>query len=257
MMNERINSVCVVCVVFIAALLLAGCSRQPAPSSPPAQPSNDVKPIVGDTKNTNAEPLTPATAEEPIKTTADGKLSEDKEVVAGSEAPKIIKLKDNSVCYSYRKWAVIVSPTEDVGENIKVIAKLAAGDETFLADLKKAPVHFKMPAGDNFFFGVYDNFMFIDSGTGPDPRGLDVIDLAQKKNVFSGSYSSPISLDKGERLVYYVEVDEKKLKKKPDCPEAEEWKQNQLGIAYEEKVSLDLKTMKMARSGQLRCAARQ
>jgi hypothetical protein len=250
------NSLRVICAVFIATLLLAGCSRQPAPSSQPPQTS-DVKPIVGDTKNTSAEPPKPAIAEEPIKTTEDGKLSEDKEVVAGSEAPKIIKLKDDSVCYSYRKWAVIVTPTEDVGEDIKVIAKLTAGDETFLADLKKAPVHFKMPAGDNFFFGVYDDFMFVDSGTGPDPRGLDVIDLAQKKNVFSGSYSSPIALDKGERLVYYLEVDEKKLKKKPDCPEAEEWKQGQLGIAYEEKVSLDLKTMKMTHSGQLRCAARQ
>lgn len=47
------------------------------------------------------------------------------------------------------------------------------------------------------------------------------------------------------------------MKKKPDCPEAEEWKQNNLGIAYEEKVSLDLKTLKIARSGVLRCAARQ
>jgi hypothetical protein len=237
--------------------MLAGCNRQPAPSSQPTQQSNEVKPIVGDTKNTSAEPLKPAITEEPIKTIDGGKLSDEKEVVAGSEAPKVIKLKDNAVCYSYRKYAVIVTPTEDVGENIKVIAKLAANDESFLADLKQAPVHFKMPEGDNFFFGVYDDLMFIDSGTGPEPRGLDVIDLAQKKNVFDGSYSSPIALDKGERLVYYVEVDEKKLKKKPDCPEAEEWKQNQLGVAYEEKVSLDLKTMKLARSGQLRCASRQ
>ena len=52
-------------------------------------------------------------------------------------------------------------------------------------------------------------------------------------------------------------MNEKKLKQKPDCPEAEEWKQNQLGVAYEEKVSLDLKMMKITRSGQLRCAARQ
>jgi len=57
--------------------------------------------------------------------------------------------------------------------------------------------------------------MFIDSGTGPDPRGLDVFDLSQKKNVFSGSYSQPIALDKDRRLVYYVEVDEKKLKRSP------------------------------------------
>src|SRR5918912_518814 len=100
-MSERMNSLRVICAVFIATLLLAGCSRQPAPSSQPPQTS-DVKPIVGDTKNTSAEPPKPAIAEEPIKTTEDGKLSEDKEVVAGSEAPKIIKLKDDSVCYSYR-----------------------------------------------------------------------------------------------------------------------------------------------------------
>jgi hypothetical protein len=243
-------------VSLIAVLLLAGCSRQPASSSPTNQ-NNEVKPIVGDVKNTSAEPLKPAIVEEPLKTISGDKLSDEKEVVGNSEAPKIIKLKDNIICYSYRKYAVIVSPTDEVGEDIKIIAKLGASDESFLSDLKKAPVYFKVPEGDNFFYGIYNDFMFIDSGTGPDPRGLDVFDLSQKKKVFSGSYSQPIALDKDQRLVYYEEVDEKKLKKKPDCPEAEEWKNNNLGIAYEEKVSLDLKTLKIARSGQLRCAARQ
>ena len=243
-------------VPLITALLLAGCDRQPPPSSPTNQ-NTEVKPIVGDAKNTSAGPLTPAAAEEPLKVIAGDKLSDEKEVVAGSEAPKVIKLKDNAVCYSYRKYAAIVSSTDEVGEQITIIAKLGADDESFLSDLKKAPVYFKVPEGDNFFYGIYGDFMFIDSGTGPDPRGLDVFDLSQKKNVFNGSYSSPIALDKGGRLTYYVEVDEKKLKQKPDCPEAEEWKQNNLGVAYEEKVSLDLKTLKVARSGQLRCAARQ
>ncbi|MEN3334710.1 MAG: hypothetical protein V7641_4075 [Blastocatellia bacterium] len=240
----------------MAILLLAGCNRQPAPASPTNQ-NTEVKPIVGDAKNTNSELLKLAVVEEPLKTIASGKLADEKEVVAGSEAPKIIKLKDNLVCYSYRKYAVIVSPTDEVGEDIKVIAKIGASDESFLTDLKKAPVYFKVPEGDNFFYGIYDDLMFIDSGSGPDPRGLDIVDLSQKKNVFSGSYSQPIALDKDRRLVYYLEVDEKKLKKKPDCPEAEEWKKNNLGIAYEEKVSLDLKTLKTARSGQLRCASRQ
>lgn len=240
---------------MIVVLMFSGCSHQP-PTSPTNQ-STEVKPIVGDTKNTNIDTVKPAVAEAPPKTIDGDKLADDKNVVGGSEAPKIIKLKGEDVCYSYRKYAVIVSPTEDVGEKISVILKLGESDESFLADLKKAPVHFKVPEGDNFFYGIYGDLMFVDSGTGPDPRGLDVFDLAQKKNVFNGSYSSPITLDKGPRLTYYVEVDEKKVKKKPDCPEAEEWKQNNLGIAYEEKISLDLKTFKLARSGELRCAARQ
>jgi len=37
-------------------------------------------------------------AEEPLKTIAGAKLSDEKEVVGNSEAPKIIKLKDNLVC---------------------------------------------------------------------------------------------------------------------------------------------------------------
>jgi hypothetical protein len=256
-MSDLVNRKKLSLVFIIAILLLAGCNRQPAPSPTNQSQSNEVKPIVGDVKNTNTEALKPAVVEEPLKTIAGAKLSDEKEVVGNSEAPKIIKLKDNVVCYSYRKYAVIVSPTDEVGEDIKVIAKLGASDESFLTDLKKAPIHFKVPEGDNFFYGIFDDLMFIDSGTGPDPRGLDVFDMSQKKNVFSGSYSQPIALDKDRRLIYYEEVDEKKLKKKPDCPEAEEWKQNNLGVAYEEKVSLDLKTFKIARSGQLRCAARQ
>jgi hypothetical protein len=242
-------------LALLVVLGLAGCDRQPAPS--PTSQTTEVKPLVGDVKNTGSEPLKPAVAEGPPKTIAGDRLADDRGVVGGSEAPKITKLKNETVCYSYRKYAVIVSPTEDVGEQISVILKLGAGDESFLTDLNKAPVHFKVPEGDNFFYGVYGDFMFIDSGTGPDPRGLDVYDLAQKKDVFNGSYASPIALDKDLRLVYYEEVDEKKLKKKPDCPEAAEWKQNNLVIAYEERVSLDLKTLKVARSGVLRCAARQ
>jgi len=126
--------------------LLSGCNRQPAPS--PTNQNTEVKPIVGDVKNTNSEPLKPAVAEEPLKTIAGAKLSDEKEVVGNSEAPKIIKLKDNLVCYSYRKYAVIVSPTDEVGEDIKVIAKLGASDESFLTDLKKAPIYYKVPEGE-------------------------------------------------------------------------------------------------------------
>jgi hypothetical protein len=253
-MSERMKISHTLSIVLIAALLLVACNRQPPPS--PVNQNTDIKPIVPDVVNTNTEPLKPV-AEAPLKTITGNKLSDDKEVVANSEAPKVTKLKNNVVCYGYRKYAVILTPTDEVGEDIKVIAKLGESDETFLNDLKKAPVHFKVPEGDNFFFGLYGDYMFIDSGTGPEPRGLEVIDLAQKKSVFSGSYSSPIALEKDSRLSYYLTVDEKKLKKKPDCPEAEEWKQNGLGIAYEEKVGLDLKTLKIAHSGELRCASRQ
>jgi len=47
--------------------------------------------------------------------------------------------------------------------------------------------------------------MFIDSGTGPDPRGLDVFDLSQKKNVFSARIATHRAGQR-RRLVYYVEV---------------------------------------------------
>src|SRR5690242_16582991 len=129
-MNTRTNLRIVICAFLIAALLCVGCKQQPASSNQPTQP-NEAKPIVGDTKNTNTEPLTLPMPEEPIKTIAGSKLSDEKEVVGGSEAPKITKLKGNAVCYSYRKYAVIVTPSEDVGEEIKVIAKQNATDESF------------------------------------------------------------------------------------------------------------------------------
>ena len=243
--------------VATIALSIGGCKQQPPAST--TNQNTEVKPVVGDPVNTTAASSNSAaapTAAEPLKTITGGKLSDEKAVVGASEAPKIVKLKGGSVCYVYRKYAVVVTQTDEVGEEIKVIVKIGPSDESFMTDPKKAPAYFKVPEGDNFFFGVYDDFLFIDNGTGQQ-RGLDIYDLFKKKKVYSDNYAEPISLDKDQRLTYYEDVEEKKLKKKPDCPEAEKWKADSMGVGYEEKVSLDLKTLKLDRSGVVRCAPRE
>lgn len=250
-------------VWMTTVVFLSGCSKTVETN---VTQSTEQQPVAEATKTSEVKLPEAASAASPavapsaefLKVISGNKLPDKKQVVANTELPGVMKLKQNKVCYVYNKYAVVVAPTEDVGEDIKIIARNSPVDESYLSDPVKAPAYFKVEEGDNYFFGIYADYLFIDSGTAPEPRGLGIYDLAQKKEIYDGSYSSPIKLEKDLRLTYYEEVEQSALKgKKVDCPQAEQWKNDGLGVAYEEKVSLDLKTLKKSRSGNIRCAARE
>jgi hypothetical protein len=104
-----------------------------------------------------------------------------------------------------------------------------------------------------YYAGLNDDLLILDSTTGPGPSGLIIWDLKKRKKVFEGSWSDPEE-SKNNSLVYWLETGEAT---ENNCPEIKEWKSQGLGAAIETKVILDLSNFKISKTKETRCSPRQ
>jgi len=104
-----------------------------------------------------------------------------------------------------------------------------------------------------YFAGLKDDLLVLDSTTGPGPSGLVIWDLRKRKKVYVGSWSDSEGF-RDHSLVYWTETGEAT----PDnCPELERWKSNGLEGAIETKVILNLSNFQMSQTPETRCSPRQ
>lgn len=47
----------------------------------------------------------------------------------------------------------------------------------------------------DWFYKLINNFLFIDTGTGPPPRSMTVYDLNKRQPIFSTEYNIPVTID--------------------------------------------------------------
>ncbi len=105
-----------------------------------------------------------------------------------------------------------------------------------------------------YVFALENNFLILDSGTGPPPRGLIVYDLTSRKKVFTDSYSNPIAIS-SNTVTYWSPINTK-----PDetnCPKITEYTSDGLGAEIETHVVLTLSTLNRTYLGEYRCSATQ
>jgi len=105
-----------------------------------------------------------------------------------------------------------------------------------------------------YFLALADNFLVLDSGTAPEPRVFTVYDLNNRKKVYSGSYSSPISVQ-DDSMTYWSPADEKATVE--NCPKINEYLENGLGAGIESHAILDLSSLTKKELGEYRCSPRQ
>ncbi len=110
------------------------------------------------------------------------------------------------------------------------------------------------------FWEFAENFILLDSGTGPPPRGMIIYDLAKRQKVFEDSYnlswtegSGRATLVVDNAIDYWSPIDTEVTPE--NCPEYQEFEG--FGIEMEAWVSLDLDTMKKSELGEYRCSPRQ
>ena len=106
----------------------------------------------------------------------------------------------------------------------------------------------------DYFLALENNFLILDSGTGPATRGLIVYDLTKRANVFSDTYSRPIIV-KDSTIDYWAETQEKATQ--ANCPELATYEGGGLGAAIDTHVILNLSTLTKKELGEKRCDARQ
>jgi hypothetical protein len=113
-----------------------------------------------------------------------------------------------------------------------------------------------------YYLGLTGDFLLLDSGTGPPPRGLIIYDLAKRKKVFTDSYDlfydrpsfTPLIIQDAS-LIYWSPKDEEVTAQ--NCPEKAEYESGGLGTIIEAKVELYLSTLSKQELGEYRCSPTQ
>jgi hypothetical protein len=110
------------------------------------------------------------------------------------------------------------------------------------------------PNDSAYFLGIFDHWLIVDSGTGPDPRGLTIYDLNTKKKIYECSYSDPIYINHG-KLIFWTEIGKAD---ENNCPHFKEWLHNYGGTpAIDGKVEFDFKFLTLQHLSDEKCNPRQ
>jgi len=179
-------------------------------------------------------------------------------LIPGTQNPKI-KECQNGTAYIYKKYEIKVEPSpQQQGMNIFLYApETSAGDPCDI-ERKKAShiIGTGETDGNNFFAGVYKDYLFIDQGTGPDQRILSVYDLNQKKLILLTEYSDP-DLKNGVLTYYKTLVPSPGVIENIPCPDAEKWNEQGLTVLYEQKETFTLDIKDRLPISEYRCRSGQ
>ncbi|GEM_PF-1816081 len=112
-----------------------------------------------------------------------------------------------------------------------------------------------------YFQGKWKNHFFVDLGTGPDVRKLNVykIENGRLYQVFQTEYlpkEAPVVSQRGA-LWFYGPVEEKEISEKPACPEAEQWRKEGLRVGYGQRWLYDIEQRMYVRKSEFICVPRQ
>jgi len=105
-----------------------------------------------------------------------------------------------------------------------------------------------------YFLGFAGNFLVLDSGTGPPPRGMIIYDLTTQKNIYSGSYSGPVTFA-SDTVTFWKPT--KQTPTTANCPQLSEWTADGLGAAIESHISLALPSLAVKNLGESQCVPMQ
>lgn len=103
-----------------------------------------------------------------------------------------------------------------------------------------------------YFLGLQGDFLLLDHGTGPD-RSFTVWNLKKRVEVFSSDYSDPTKPGLNS-FTFWKETSEGNVN---NCPDYKKITSDSLTPIVETQVTLDLSTMKIIKSNNVRCVAHQ
>jgi hypothetical protein len=165
--------------------------------------------------------------------------------------------EEKATCHESSRYLIVEGSTGEVGTNFLVKYKRQKGEPPVCKYVVK-PGDFEIPNEEaEYFLGLQGNLLILDSGTGPDHRGLIIWDLSKKKKVYTGTYSSESEKEVKIKPGYMEFWLETGRARDENCPKAKEWRANGLGAAIETWVRLDLSDFTVTKSSKTRCSPRQ
>lgn len=156
------------------------------------------------------------------------------------------------VCHHSPLYLVVERETGGVGTDF--IIKKKGNKRHVSCDLTIDSLDFELKnERAEYFLAIQGDLLILDSGTGPDPRGLIIWNIESQKKVFSGSYSGPYTVENG-LMKYWLETEDATAR---NCPSLKKNAENGLGSVIETRVQLNLNDFTVKRSSKKRCAPRQ
>ena len=173
-------------------------------------------------------------------------------LISGTEIPERYRSEKHE-CYVYERYVVFEVRLENTsGKSIRVIRRSKDGGTRCDMDEGKEVLFIDGENKANHFDGLYKNYLFVDSGTGPGFRGLTVYNLLTGAPIYKAMISMRAILSYPS-LTFHKMTD-----KTVPCPEANGWKiKYDFGFAFDEKVILDLNTLHEEYSGDIQCIPQQ
>lgn len=106
----------------------------------------------------------------------------------------------------------------------------------------------------DYLLSFTNNFLIIDRGTAPEPRGLIVYDLRSRTQVYTDQYASPWTVLK-DVITYWSPASTTPTA--DTCPTLAEYTKDGFGAVIENHVELDLTTLTKKELGESRCMPTQ
>ncbi len=165
-----------------------------------------------------------------------------------------ITASDQINCYESTKYVIVAREVQGrTGTDFLVKYKINPEDQ-LACNYNPANGDFEIKnEWAEYFAGLKNDLLVLDSTTGPGPSGLIIWDLRKRKKVYEGSWAD--SEESGDNsLVYWMETGEATH---ANCPELEKWRSQGLDAAIETKVMLNLSNFRITKTNQTRCSSRQ
>ncbi len=105
-----------------------------------------------------------------------------------------------------------------------------------------------------FVLGLAENFLIIDSGTAPPPRGLELYDLDAQTSTYTDQYSDPISIA-SDSITYWEPI--RRAVTLKNCPDFDQYTADGLGAVIESHITLNLPALTKEDLGESRCVPTQ
>jgi hypothetical protein len=174
----------------------------------------------------------------------------------GTEQVYVLSQYKNYTCFQYHNYVVV---TKDLLNSV--------GSDMFIKYFNWDMGYYNVEDITNehdfqiknewaeYFQGIYKHYLFIDSGTGPGPRGLIIYNLRTKKKVFESEYSEPVFID-AKGIFSFWKTSEIPATEE-NCPEYSKFRADGFGVAIEKKVLLNLNDLGLSETGEAHCSSRQ
>lgn len=157
-------------------------------------------------------------------------------------------------CWIYPSYVVVTKEHSGIGENIR--ARLRGKGKPECEKGKGWQLELVTRDEADYFMGIVGDYLFVDSGTGPDRRGLAIHDIKNKRVVFVGISERPLQMDEAKRVVRFWRPTSTAATPK-SCVGFAKIEKQALVPVIEEEVALTLASGKIVTSKKRRCEARQ